>query len=146
MCRKIMLLAVVVLISGCGTVERYNQIMTGAGCGLDSINGGLTVQSKPFLDSGHTILFTYENKSNGIVKPQISTIFYDANGNTLSERTVYFNNIDPGRSQLVTEIIISNGQPIKTMKVLEAVDRNRCRRSSECGRICGVYESTFTWK
>jgi hypothetical protein len=133
---KILAIAAVVSVSGCGTSKKIDVKMT-------CINGGLIVQNKPYF-SVQEILFTYENKSNEVVKPEISTRFYDANGNTIREQIVSFDNIDPGRNQLVSRFVSSLGRPIKTMKVLKAYDKKRCFRSF-CDKLC-VDGSTFTWK
>jgi hypothetical protein len=146
--KSIMIIAIVSLFWGCGSFERVDRIMKGAGCGFASVSGKLTISR---IDSEATnttkkLRYIYENTSDGVVKPMLAVIVFDAEGNTLGEQTVYFNNINPGRKQEVEEFLYAKNL-VKRAKVLEAVDVNRCGYSSskDCGRICGVYGRESTW-
>lgn len=137
--RSIVLIAAMVAISGCATTGN-------PGCGLLSRNGEMTVQ-KGGDTSGSSfcnVHLTYNNTSGNTVKPQIRAIFYDENGNTIAEGYQSFANIDPGRSQKITELVRCNGQSIRKMHIKEAVDYNTCDKHG-CFRICGVYGREYTW-
>lgn len=135
--RNIILGAVIVAISGCATT-------TGSpGCGMFSVNGEMSIQmSEVKIGSLCTLNLTYTNKSNKTVKPRIQAIFYDGQGNTITEKTSLFNNIDPGRSQTMGEHFLCNGQTTKKISIKEAVDTNTCSKSG-CFRICGVYQNSY---
>ena len=136
---KIILFAAIVAVSGCATTGN-------PGCGMFSRNGEMTVQ-KVGITPGNSICkvnLTYNNTSDKTVKPQIQAIFYDENGNTITEDSTTFANIDPGRSQALTELVNCNGQSIRKMHIKEAIDSNACSKSG-CFRVCGVYGHDYNW-
>lgn len=134
--RNILLVAVIGAMSGCATTTGN------PGCGMFSVNGEMVIQSEASSGSFCPLHLSYTNKSSKPVKPQIKSIIYDNQGNTIAEKTEYFDNIDPGRSQTKRALILCNGQTIKKISIKEAVDTNTCSKSG-CFRICGVYQNNY---
>ncbi len=122
--QKIILFAAIVAVSGCATTGN-------PGCGMFSTNGEMKAQ-KSGISPGSSfckVNLTYNNTSEGTVKPKIQAIFYDENGNTITEAITIFANIDPGRSQTLTKLVNCNGQNIRKMHIKEAIDSNACSKS-----------------
>lgn len=134
---KILLSTAIVVVSGCATSP---------GCGMFNKNGEMTVtRNGNAPDNSYcNVTFNYKNTADSTVKPRIQVIFYDRQGNTISEKDIFFANINPGRSQSVPQIISCNGQTIAKMNVTEASDLNSCSNSG-CLRICGVYKGNYDW-
>lgn len=137
--RNIILVAAIVAVSGCATTGN-------PGCGMLSRNGEMTVKKGGDTPGSSLckVYLTYNNTSDRTVKPQIQAIFYDEKGNTITEDSTTFANIDPGRSQMLTELVSCNGQSIRKMHIKEAVDYNTCDKNG-CFRICGVYRHDYNW-
>jgi hypothetical protein len=135
--------AVLLSISGCASPESGKGK---AGCGLFNVKGELTVtkNDKNTSRSYCDVKMTYNNIADRTVRPRIKAIYFDANGNTITESHSTFADINPGKSQTVSTLANCNGQTISKMTISEAIDASSCSPSG-CQRLCGVYDQDYKW-
>lgn len=107
-------------------------------CGPFAKNGTFALSKSGVYANKCQVSYTMTNNSDGIFKPIVVTRVLDKQGNTLGQDTIYFDMIDPGRSQKKAGLHYDCSE-LSVVQVLG----NAYYPGGQS--ICGVSGKTYRW-
>lgn len=113
----------------------------GPGCASYNPTGKLLIQKLASSSEFCKFNAIYKNTSSKGITPEISAIFFGANGSTISEEAhaFKFTLVKPGQSQTIAKSVSCNKQNISSMRVTETFN------DGYGIGICGVLNTTYSF-
>ena len=121
-------------------------IISGCATGPNGDNCGLGVQGEISFSKNGTnycqITGNYTNTSSGVVKPVVEITLFDESDNTLVQRTIYFDQILPGKKQEKSTPTTAPCSKVRKALVQRAYNDTG---GGYVFRICGVDGRSSSW-
>jgi len=138
---KIICLLLPSVLFGCATGPH------GENCGL-GVPGSISfVKDGSSSGTYCSVTGTYTNTSSSVVKPVVKLTAFDGSQNTLSQDTIYYDQILPGKQQVKnTHISVANNTGCSTLKQILIHEAYNNAGGKYVFRICGVDGRRLSWK